>query len=49
MCRKRFLYGGCILCFGLGVMMGYYLESWFWCSFGGLGLVVLGLIVMCRR
>ena len=49
MCRKRYLYGCCTLFFGLGVMVGYYLESWFLCSFGGFGLIVLGFLIMNRK
>ena len=49
MCRKRFLHGCAIVAFGLGVMVGYCLESWFWCSFGGLGLITLGCAIMRRR
>ena len=46
MCRKRYLHGCCVLFFGLGIMVGCCLESWFWCSFGGLGLIVLGFVIM---
>jgi len=49
MCRKRYLHGCCVLFFGLGVMVGYCLESWFWCSFGGLGLIILGFVIMRRK
>ena len=43
MCRKKQAQGWCALCFGMGLMVGYYLESWFLCSTGGLGLILLGL------
>ena len=49
MCRRRYLHGCCSLCFGLGVMIGYCLESWFLCSFGGFALIVLGAVIMCRK
>ena len=49
MCRRSQLQGCSILFFGLGVMIGHCLESWFLCSFGGLGLICLGLAVTRRR
>ena len=49
MCRKRYLHGCSTLFFGLGVMVGYCLESWFLCSFGGLCLIILGFIIMNRK
>jgi len=49
MCRKRYLHGCCTLFFGLGVMVGYCLESWFLCSFGSLGLIIFGLAIMRRK
>ena len=49
MCRKKVMQGCCCLCFGLGMMMGYALESWFWCSVGGLGLLFLGLMLLKSR
>lgn len=49
MCRKKYLHGCCALCFGLGVMVGHSLESWFLCCFGGLGIIFLGICMMRRR
>lgn len=49
MCRKNHLHGCCVLFFGLGLMIGHCLESWFLCSFGGLVLIGLGFCVMHRR
>ena len=49
MCRKQCLYGCCLMLFGLGVMVGHWLESWFLCSFGGLGLIALGFLILRRR
>lgn len=49
MCRKRYLHGCCVLCFGLGIMIGHCLESWFLSSFGGLGLILLGIVVMHKK
>ena len=49
MYRKNQMHGCCILCFGLGLMVGHCLESWFLCCFGGLALLFLGFSVMCRK
>lgn len=49
MCRKSHLRGWCAVCFGLGLMVGYCLESWFFCCCGGLGLMVLGVCFMGRK
>ena len=49
MCRKSHLRGCCVLVFGLGLMIGHCLESWFFCCCGGLGLMVLGFIIMGRK
>jgi len=38
-----------MLFFGLGIMIGHCLESWFFCSFGALALIILGFSVMKRR
>ena len=49
MYRKRKLHGCCILFFGLGLTVGYCLESWLLCCFGGLVLMGLGLCVARQR
>ncbi len=49
MCRRICLWGWCAICFGLGVMVGSCIESWFLCSVGGLVLIFLGLMLMRRR
>lgn len=49
MYRKNHLHGCCALSFGLGLMLGHCLESWFLCSFGGLVLIGIGFCVMRRR
>lgn len=49
MYRKNHLHGCCVLSFGLGLMLGHCLESWFLCSFGGLVLIGIGFCVMRRR
>lgn len=42
MCRKSHLRGCCVICFGFGLLVGHCLESWFFCCFGGLVLILLG-------
>lgn len=49
MCRKKTLQGCCCICFGLGVIVGFALESWFLCSLGGLALIFFGLLLMKQR
>lgn len=49
MCRKKQMQGFCLLCFGLGLMVGYYLESWFLCSVGGVGLVIFGMLLSKKK
>lgn len=49
MCRKNRLHGCCLLFFGLGLLVGHCLESWFLCCCGGLVLIVLGICVMRQR
>ena len=34
---------------GLGIMMGYCIERWFWCACAGLGLMALGFWVTRKR
>lgn len=41
--------GGCLICFGLGLMVGHSLESWFACVCGGVALSVLGLCILKKR
>lgn len=49
MCRKKQLQGWCCLCFGLGLMVGHALESWFFCSMGGACLIFFGLFLWSKR
>ena len=49
MCRKTHLRGWCLICFGLGLIVGHCLQSWFLCCCGGTLLLVLGCCVMRRR
>lgn len=49
MCRKNHLHGCCVLFLGLGLIFGFCLESWFFCCCGGLGLIILGFCLMCKK
>lgn len=49
MCRKNHLRGCCLLCFGLGLIVGHCLESWLLSCGGGLALILLGLVIMQKR
>lgn len=49
MCRKKHLHGCCVVFFGLGLIVGHCLESWFLCAFGGLVLVGLGICIIRQR
>jgi len=49
MCRKTYLRGCCLAFFGLGLIFGHCLESWFVCCGGGIVLILLGLTVMRQK
>lgn len=49
MCRKSYLQGCCTICIGIGLIMGYCLDSWFFCCCGGLFIMLLGLSMLCRK
>ena len=49
MCRKNHLRGCVLLGFGLGLLVGQCLESWFLCTCGGVVLIVLGICILSRR
>ena len=49
MCRKNQLQGCCGICLGLGIMVGYWLDSWFFCSIGALALIFLGFSLATRK
>ena len=49
MCRQNLLYGGCLLAFGLGVLLGAWMKSGFVCNLIGLGLIGLGVCVLRRH
>lgn len=49
MCRKTVLRGWCLLCLGLGMILGHCLESWILCCGGGAGLILLGILTAQKR
>lgn len=49
MCRKKYLHGCCLICFGLGLLIGHWVSSWVLCGCGGLCLVVIGFSVTRKR
>ena len=49
MCRKNHLHGCCVMAFGAGLIVGYCLESWAICCFGGLMLIALGFFFFFSR
>lgn len=49
MCRKTYLRGCCMALFGLGLIFGHCLESWFVCCCGGIVLIVLGLCILRQK
>ena len=49
MCRQNHLYGGCVLAFGLGVLIGTWLESGLVCHLLGFGLIFLGFAVIRKH
>lgn len=49
MCRKSVLHGCCVLAFGLGLLVGHCIESWFVCICGGILLIFFGLGMMRQK
>ena len=49
MCRQNQMWGAAVLAFGLGVLIGTWLESGFFCHIFGFGLIFLGTGVMRRH
>lgn len=49
MCRKKQLQGFCLLSFGLGLMAGRCLDSWFVCNLTGLALILLGMALAKKK
>lgn len=49
MCRRNQLLAYVMLGFGLGLLIGFCLESWFVCTCGGILFVILGFGGMRRK
>lgn len=49
MCRRSCLYGFGIIALGLGILVGYSIESWFWCTCISIGLMLAGFCLMRHR
>lgn len=49
MCRRNRLRGCLVLGLGLGILIGYFLASWFLCCIGGIALIVIGLWMMKQK
>jgi len=47
--RQNLLWGGTVLAFGLGVLVGTWLKSGFVCHLVGIGLIFLGLSLMRKH
>ena len=49
MCRRNHLRGCLLLGLGIGILIGYLLDSWLLCSLGGIFLLVTGFCMMNRK
>lgn len=49
MCRQNQLWGCMLIAFGVGILIGLWLEGGFLCGCLGLGLLVLGLCVARKK
>ena len=49
MCRRSLLLAYVMLGLGLGILIGYCLESWFLCTFGSAALLILSFGSMRRK
>lgn len=45
MCRYNQLWGGILIAFGIGVLVGTWLEGGFLCNCFGIGLAITGFVV----
>ena len=46
MCRRNHLRGVLLLGLGVGILIGYMLESWLLCCGGGIALLCCGVYVL---
>lgn len=49
MCRKNQLLGCMLAAFGIGMLVGCFFESGFFCGFLGLSLAIAGLALSHRK
>ena len=49
MCRRQCLLGACLMALGFGILLGFCLESWFWCACCSLGLIGMGVCLVRRH
>lgn len=46
MCRQNQLWGWLLCAFGVGVLVGLWLEGGFWAHCFGFGMIVLGVAIL---
>lgn len=49
MCRRNCALGCCMMCLGVGILMGFCLGSWFWCACCSLSLIGLGFVILRQK
>jgi len=49
MCRRNQLRGIFLLGLGLGILIGYMVESWLLCCCGGIALVAAALLILKQK
>jgi len=49
MCRQNQLWGYMSIAFGLGILVGTWLEGGFWCHCLGIGLLIVGCSIVRRK
>ncbi len=49
MCRQNQLFGCALMAFGLGVLIGLWLEQGFVCACLGFGLLIFGFCIVRKK
>ena len=49
MCRKSQMRGYVLLGLGVGLIIGYMVDSWLLCSIGGCGMIAAGFWMITKR
>ena len=49
MCRRNLLRGSLVLGLGIGIAVGYLLDSWLLCCIGGIFLIIIGFCMMNQK